>query len=167
MTSLSRTVRGANDVEQTTLLRIHTVLAKFPKPPSCSPMPHGWGKDYADSLAELSCPTTLPYMHGLDSNILELFVAFSAGRVSNKQLLRLGSVLPALDPLSLTRYTLLAVESSSKDVCVLQKTSSSPSTPKNKGMRTRIKCLFGKGAPNAPVVRLESAASACHIGLCC
>jgi len=160
------TVREASDIKQVTqvtqvtLSRINSMLAKFPKPPSCSPAPRGWGDEYADSLEELGSSTTLSDMYGLDSSILELFVAFSAGRVSNEQLVRLCSVLSTLDPLSLTRYSVLAVASASKDISVLQRTSSSPSTPKNKGMRTRIKGLFGKGAANVPVVRLESAASA-------
>ena len=157
------TVREASDVKQVkqvTLSRINSILAKFPKPPSCSPAPRGWGDAYADSLEELGSSTTISNMYGLDSSILELFVAFSAGRVSNEQLVRLCSVLSTLDPLSLTRYSVLAVASASKDISVLQRTPSSASTPKNKGMRTRIKGLFGKGAANVPVVRLESAASA-------
>jgi hypothetical protein len=65
--------------------------------------------------------------------------------------------LTSLDDSALTRYTMVGFDTVCKDTKVLSRTSSSPSTPRSKGMRTRIKGIFGKSVFNVPRVRLETA----------
>jgi hypothetical protein len=127
------------------------IISSFPIPPNTAPIPKGWSAEYDDSFLTTDLKQT-----ETNNKILDLFTAFSTGRISDDQLIHLHTTLSSLEPLSLTKYTLLGIEQASKDLSVLQRTNSSPSTPRNKGMRTRMKGFF-KGAANAPIVRLDTA----------
>jgi hypothetical protein len=154
--------QGTNNTERSTN-KISMLLTSFPKPPLIAPTQKGWGSelqisiDNTPSLISTSFSSPALNLEGLDNSTLSLFTAFSAGQVSDKQLLRLQELLSTLDNPTLTRYCTLGVATASKNTKVLSRTSSSPSTPKNKGMRTRIKGIFGKGTANTPTVRLETA----------
>lgn len=155
---------------------VSDLLKQFPEPPVAAPVPQGWGltsttgttgtsgtstSNHSSAPPPLTLTSTRsrPALNteGLDMDALTLFVAFSAGQISDKQLSSLQHVLTSLDDSAFTRYTTVGFDTVCKDTKVLSRTSSSPSTPRNKGMRTRIKGIFGKSAFNVPRVRLETA----------
>lgn len=98
-------------------------------------------------------PTTRPA-----SSTVDLFAAFCSGKISASQLERLRAALVALNASALTACALRAFKIASTDGDVYDRAQSTNSTtPRNRGLTTRIKGMFGKGLGNQPVARVSSA----------
>ena len=111
-----------------------------------------------DSETFTSSTTT----HPSDSTI-ELFAAFSSGKISASQLERLRTALVTLDSTALTACSLNAFKIASTDEDVYDRAQAmNRTTPRNRGLTTRIKGMFGKGLGNQPVARLST--TAIHFG---
>ena len=57
------------------------LISSFPIPPNTAPMPKGWSAEYDDSFLTSDLKQT-----ETNNKILDLFTAFSTGRISDDQL---------------------------------------------------------------------------------
>ena len=98
-------------------------------------------------------PTTRPAPYTVD-----LFAAFCSGKISASQLERLRAALITLNASALTVCAMRAFKIASTDGGVYDRAqSTSSTTPRNRGLTTRIKGMFGKGLGIQPVARVSSA----------